>query len=124
DKSQAQGGVFGIQSKVTAGGSREFSMCFFGRPLCVTKIDEQSVHAVSGGAGVELLRKPTQAREAQRDIDLSGAVEHMDVAVFEIAIEAHGNAVAGCRRSARTLWVVLLERPLSLRRCLALRARH
>src|SRR5688572_1209231 len=70
-------------------------MCIFARPLPVTKVNEQSVHTISGGAGVELLRKPTQTCEPHRDIDLAGAVEHMDVAVFKIAIETHDTVVNG-----------------------------
>lgn len=52
DKGQAQGGVFGIQSRVAAGGAGERAMCILARPLRATKVDEQSMHSISGGSGV------------------------------------------------------------------------
>ncbi len=101
DEGQAQGRVLGVQSEIPARGLGELSMCIFTRPLRVTKVDEQSVHTVTRGAGGKLLGKPPQPGEPYGDIDLSGAIQHVNVAVFAIAIETHRTAIAGRARSSQ-----------------------
>src|SRR5690606_20741804 len=102
DEGHAQRRIIGIQSEVAAGGLGELSMRFLALPLRLTKVDDQSVHTISGRPSFQLLGEPTQARKAHGYIHLARAVEYMDVAVFEIAVEAHETKVAGCQ-AARQL---------------------